>query len=356
MPRCVFRASRRAKLGLVQMLEHTDVATTIVQRMNAYEALLCSMVCVRLRKLVDSHAANAFQRNLEMRLWSPVQRMSMQFTLHERYGYMHFEYHSKPEDWYQIAKTCMAQRGSVARLLCVFRVPIEYLACEALSDRARREKEVSVEVSEWKIADASRVEPWSQDENSSMTWLKSVTRRHCLMLQARKFSVMDGGVKAQLSRAIVLTVHDAPLHRRMSARARFVLNNVFNCMYCYQRKRMLESLDATSPEHAVLCAVCWQDLFVPVANLKSRYKAHLLPDFDARLQACDIVHYTASRYKYRISMVTLARKHTPCVLKSELAAAFDSPSWEHFLAANRSAARGTKPHMRFKYTTGTSSA
>jgi hypothetical protein len=342
--------TRRANVTLGCLLEHTDVATLIVQRMNAYEALVCSMTCRRLRSLVDRYATNAFQTNLQMRLWSPVQKMPMPCEIHERYGYLHFEYHVRAEDWYKIAKTCTSQRGSTVPLVCVFQIPLENLVCSEVSSAARRRNTVSVEVAEWKLADASRVEPWNKLADARLEWLASVTRKHRLVLQARKFCVLDTGVKAHLARALVLTVHGAPLLRSMTPRARFVFNNVHNCMHCHQRKRAVETLDGTRPELAVLCTTCWQELFVTLAHLKSRYKAHTIRQYEASLAACDVVHYTSSKHEYSMFTSSPPRKHTTCVLKSELASAFACASWEHFLRARHLRAKTTAlPQQRFKY-------
>jgi hypothetical protein len=342
--------TRRARVTLGCLLEHTDVAMLIVQRMNAYEALVCSMTCRRLRSLVDRYATNAFQSNLQMRLWSPVQKMPMPCEIHERYGYLHFEYHVRAEDWYKIAKTCTSQRGSIVPLVCVFQIPLENLVCSEVSSAARRRNTVSVEVAEWKLADASRVEPWNKLADARLQWLASVTRKHRLVLQARKFCVLDTGVKAHLARALVLTVHGAPLLRSMTPRARFVFNNVHNCMHCHQRKRAVETLDGTRPELAVLCTTCWQELFVTLAHLKSRYKAHTIRQYEASLAACDVVHYTSSKHEYSMFTSSPPRKHTACVLKSELASAFACASWEHFLRARHLRAKTTAlPQQRFKY-------
>lgn len=348
---------RGAGVAFGSLLEHTDLGMLIVQRMNAYEALVCSMVCRRLQALVDRYATNAFQSNLQVRLWSPVQKMPMPCEIHERYGYLHFEYHARPDDWYKIAKTCTSQRGSIMPLVCVFQIPVENLVCSELSSAARRNKAVSVEVSEWKLADASRVEPWSKLTDARINWLAGVTRKHRLVLQARKFCVLDTGVKAHLSRALVLTVHGAPVLRRMTPRARFVLNNTHNCMHCFQRKRAMETLDGTRPELGVLCATCWPELFVTLAHLKSRYKAHVMQGYEAKLAACDVVHYTPCKHQYSMFTTSSARKYTACVLKAELASAFGCGSWGQFLRTQRLyATQNTHPQQRFKYKPGACSA
>lgn len=351
------RGMRRALAFLNSLLEHHDLGMLIVQRLNAYEALLCSMVCRRLHALVDRYATNAFQSNLQVRLWSSVQETPMLCEIHQRYGYLHFEYHARTGDWYKIAKTCSPQRGCIVSLVCVFQIPVENLVCSQLSSAARRRKAVSVEVSEWRLADASGVEPWSVPATDPMRWFADVTRKHRLVLQARKFCVLDSGVKAHLSRALVLTLHGAPLLRRATPRTRFVVNNAHNCMHCACRKRAMETLNGARPELAVLCATCWQELFVTLAHLRSRYKAHKMRQYGAALAACDVVHYTSCRPEYSMFTASPPRKYVPCVLKDELASAFGCASWNHFLRTQRPPATGSwHPQQRFKYKPGACSA
>ena len=334
-------------LHLLHLFQNVDAAVTVLVHLNAFEALLCSMVCSRLRVLVDRHLHNVFQGNMPLTLWPRALTRTPLLELDKGGQYLLHEHAVRECEWHRLAKTCSSTRGSVLRLRVSFVLPVQYLRVFTAPSSVLKKQCVTVEVCKWRIGGSASNGAWPEVGISKS--LCEVSQRHHLRLQAREFTILDGGVRAHLRYGIVLRLLDAPVLHSMTVRERCVMRMTRRCMHCHQRAPAYESLDSRTPEHRVLCSVCWKELFVQTAHLASRFHVAKGTGGTARSDACARTHFSIATEECGLNPSTTMRRYIACVRKGDVARALGHATWEDFLRENhrapRAASRARRPHI-----------
>ena len=322
------------RMHVLQLFGNQDVAGAVVVYLNALEAVLCSMVCKSFRRIIDTYTCNVFQANMGLTLWARNLRNTPVLALEQRQKYLLHEHTARKCQWHALAKNCSNERGSILRMHATFLVPLHFLRVSSCPASVRKLGQVVVEVNEWRLAHAPRRGAWAPGEGDDLNWLCRVSQRHDLHLQARRVAIVDKGVRALFTNAIVLVLKDVPVLEATTARVRCVSSMVFRCMFCHQRPVAHESLDAQSAEHRVLCTVCWRELFVPTEQLEARFKVGRGTGRCSRVLACAETHYSPVVDELRLFPSSSTRKHVACMLKQRVAHALGHGSREDFLRNN----------------------
>jgi hypothetical protein len=119
-------------------------------------------------------------------------------------------------------------------------------------------------------------------------------------------------------------------------------------MYCHERPRVFQSIDAPDKQHRVLCRACFAHLFVPERSLRHTWRISppRLAEARRRFAVCNFVSGA-----YRGDGGAAQRFHA-AVSKQQLAAALGARSWDDFLRQNHRHASRPRPGRRYEWGQG----
>ena len=247
-----------------------DVAVLILQMLPAANLVVCSMVCSRLRHLIDKQCSAAFARDLmwwtglatswtrdEQKRTASWNASHSQFTLKTA-----LESSNDRIMW--LLNTNLAKDSEVKMrmpILLPASNPFITLTGELpLVTKIVTRGVVSVDVLAWRVC---AVEPCEKGS-------KFVKVR----LSAVEFSHNDGRVSLTIGAPFVLTVSGVML-QTWPQRCLWVMRGIRKCMYCHQRWRAMQSVNVAHAHHRVLCTHCLELLYVREAQLARRW--HVRP-------------------------------------------------------------------------------
>ena len=315
-----------------------DVGLLVLQHLPSCNLVTCSMVCKDMRNLIDRSCYNIFARDLmwwgsnwDNKLSANEPKMHFDGTqfVHERTLYTPSE---------QILWRLNSRPG--IDVIVRMRVNVfvaadsEHVHLEGDSKRVQKIMErgvASVDVLSWRITNITR----------SATKDSCIGNMHTVTLCAEELTINTFKVKINLSAPVQLILHSVPVQPDVDSfhapallhRCLWVMRGIRKCMHCHQRYRMVQSFDASKPDHRVLCSLCLDLLYAREAQLTRRWKVQV-----RRLPVDKVprVHFVNCFMGAPTNV--WPTKPERFVLKQSVAEFFDCISWTQFISKN---------HMRY---------
>ena len=322
---------------LNELFAFDDLALLVLEFLKGRELLMCSMVSVRLRRVVDASCSSVFAPDLTWWLNTQPGPESMHFCKSRcRFVLEHSLLQRSFQggrDWPDQGWTppqkmwllntsprighrvCMRSNIIFDALNPHLKLAGEAKHVQKIVQRSR----ISVDVLSWTIT------RMCTDPNDAR--LQSVT------MAAKDFRHNDPKVDLQVTAPIVLTLLHVPkTSPQLSLRVLWVMRGVRNCMFCQQRPRSVQSFDTQHAAHRVLCSHCLELLFVAEKQLKRKWKvasARTLPT-----DQVPRVHYLQCFLGAPTHCWPAKNEHY--LLKQDVAKFFKQPTWEAFIEHNHS--------------------
>jgi hypothetical protein len=329
-------------MSLRKMLESMDLASLVFGALDPYALLKLSMVSSRTRFLIDSLASNTFANScaFELRSCSHLRKMLvLRFDTKRQELFCEYTLQRPSEKLRFISNVDL----DIGRIICMaveFQVPLQYAVVRSGPPLFG----IDIIVTCWKVVQIvfqdEHVGPRSDNLHGESLGRMLDLRMATVRMEALRFRV-SGRQRVEMPFAVTLFVGNVPVHNALSARERAVVRSCCMCMYCHQRPRVFESIDAIDKQHRVLCRTCFMHLFVQEHSLRNtwRISKHRLFEARRRFTVCNFVsggENCNDGYMQRFHAV---------VLKQQLAAALGTRSWEDFLRQNY---KHPLPHVRVR--------
>jgi len=318
-------------MSLHKVMESMDLASLVFGALDAYALLKLSMVSTRTRLLVDGLSSNTFAHSsvFELRSCSHLRKMLV-LRFDPKRQELFYEYTlQRPSEKLRFISNVHLDIGRLVCMLVEFQVPLQY----AVVRSGPASFGVDIVVTSWKVVQIAfqdeHVGPRSDNLHGESLRRMLDLPMATVRLEALRFRV-SGRQSVEIPFAVTLLVFNVPVHDTLSARERAVVRSCCMCMYCHQRPRVLESIDAPDKQHRVLCRTCFAHLFVQERSLLHTWRISRSRLFEARRRfvVCNFVSggdSPDSNFMQRFHSV---------VLKQQLAEALGARNWEDFLRQN----------------------
>lgn len=318
-------------MSLHKVMESMDLASLVFGALDAYALLKLSMVSTRTRLLVDGLSSNTFAHSsvFELRSCSHLRKMLV-LRFDPKRQELFYEYTlQRPSEKLRFISNVHLDIGRLVCMLVEFQVPLQY----AVVRSGPASFGVDIVVTSWKVVQIAfqdeHVGPRSDNLHGESLRRMLDLPMATVRLEALRFRV-SGRQSVEIPFAVTLLVFNVPVHDTLSARERAVVRSCCMCMYCHQRPRVLESIDAPDKQHRVLCRTCFAHLFVQERSLLHTWRISRSRLFEARRRfvVCNFISggdSPDSNFMQRFHSV---------VLKQQLAAALGARNWEDFLRQN----------------------
>jgi len=329
-------------MSLHKVLESMDLASLVFGALDPYALLKLSMVSTRTRLLVDGLASNTFANSsaFELRSCSHLRKMLV-LRFDAKRQELFYEYTlQRPSEKLRFISNVDLDIGRLVCMSVEFQVPLQY----AVVRSGPTPFGIDIVVTSWKVVQIAfqdeHVGPRSDNLHGESLGRMLDLRMATVRLEALRFRV-SGRQRVEMPFAVTLLVCNVPVHNALSARERAVVRSCCMCMYCHQRPRVFESIDASDKQHRVLCRTCFAHLFVQERSLLHTWRISRYRLFEARRRfaVCNFVSGGDS-----CDSGFMQRFHA-VVLKQQLAAALGARSWEDFLRQNY---KHPLPHARVR--------
>lgn len=321
----------QAPTVLGAVFDEWDLAITVFERLTPMQLRMCSMVCTRFVRAIDSSVSNAFAAQLPW--WGSCRtswlgRGLMKFD-HEKlqFHYTHAE-QDVGEQLMWLLNTSL-KVGRVVHMRMHIRLPLQGLM-QMSGDAKQIAKieglgEVSVDVLQWKIL---KIETQEHQDLA----LRSVSNTPLSLVKVRmsvlEFTHNNPKVALKIPFPLVVAFANVPAPASpRSYRELWVVRGCTMCMHCHQRPKALQSYDCKETRARVLCKLCWEHLFVLESSLVRKWKINRrLPESVPRTHFIECFAGGVAR---------VWPKHPlQCVEKQCVAEAFGHDSWADLLQNN----------------------
>jgi len=318
-------------MSLHKVMESMDLASLVFGALDAYALLKLSMVSTRTRMLVDGLSSNTFAHSsvFELRSCSHLRKMLV-LCFDPKRQELFYEYTlQRPSEKLRFVSNVHLDIGRLVCMLVEFQVPLQY----AVVRSGPAVFGVDIVVTSWKVVQIAfqeeHVGPRSDNLHGESLGRMLDLPMATVRLEALRFRVY-GRQSVEMPFAVTLLLYNVPVHDTLSARERAVVRSCCMCMYCHQRPRVFESIDAPDKQHRVLCRTCFAHLFVQERSLLHTWRISRSRLFEARRRfvVCNFVSGGDSADRG-----FMQRFHS-VVLKQQLAAALGARNWEDFLRQN----------------------
>lgn len=330
---------------LSELFAFDDLALLVLEFLQSRELLMCSMVSVRLRRVVDGSCSSVFAPDLTW--WLNTQpgpesvhfsksrcRFVLEHSLLERS--LGFDWPDK--GWTPRQKMWLLSNSArIGNTVCM-RSNITFYALsphlklhgeEKHVQKIMQRKRISVDVLAWTI--------------TRMCTDPKDSRLQILTMAAKDYRHNDPKVDLRVSAPIVLTLLHVPKTGhltlpQLSLRVLWVMRGIRHCMFCKQRPRSVQSFDTPHAAHRVLCSHCLELLFVAAKQLTRKWKVSLPKTLS--VDQVPRVHY--QQCFSGAPTHCWPAKNEDYLLKQDVAKFFKQPTWEAFIENNHSRSKSRR--------------
>jgi hypothetical protein len=311
-----------------------DILCSVFQRLATIDLLRCTMVCRNYLSLIDKHLASTFQRHLMwngyfFERWAPISHTSHVVFDFERSAFFGSVVIDKPLLQHVWRFNVVPIVSNYLSVRLRIRLPIDKIrVCgdKSVVDRFLELKEVSADIKSWEIMDVKSYQD-KKCEGLGEMLLRGILDKHDSLIINTEHEIL----------IMIKNVPVVPLPR-INYRILCVMRGVLFCMNCFQREPKWQSVDAENARHRVLCATCFDMLFVTESTLAKKWMIRgNISKLDVK-RAHFIFHQTQARHSLS------ANVPLRCVVKQKLSEALGHENWDALVSNN---------HIHYSSTTNT---